>query len=184
MSKLTNLQRKTIIAACLDATFAARKKDLEFRRTMLADMLYEKVYGEAERTARTMPRNWFQWVEALRITCDGFSYWPDKKDKPHAVFKLSAERPAPHVFGEELHIKRAHPLYTAAQRIVTTHAELYADTEKLRAHLNTLLLSVNTLARLREIWPEGAPYFPKEEPKVQLPVPANLTKAVNKLMGL
>lgn len=182
--KLTKQLRRAIIANCVQHTFTERNDTLEQMRQELADILYERAFGTAARLAATLPKYWFLWRQDISIQCKGFTHWSNKPAEPRASLAMSRERPMPEHITEQFTIKPGDALAQRAEDIVKTHQSIYADRRKLELHLQTLLESVTTLEKLRTLWPEGESFFPPAPAKKDLPVPADLTKVVNKLMRL
>jgi hypothetical protein len=183
--KLNKANREEIIAGCVKATFKQAESDLEALRTQLADAIYDAAHAEAEKIERKLPKGWVSEVSRIAISCSGFTWNPTRDpSQPHNTLKLSRSRLEPRHSADEYKIAAQHPLFDQAQTIVQMHGKLHDAKQALREQLNTLLYSVATVAKLREVWPEGAEYFPEEEKRVALPVPHSLTRQINQMMGI
>ncbi len=184
--KLTIEKRDYIISDCVDATFKKREAALLKARTTFADALYAHVFVNIEKLAAKLPANWIQLTKEIFITCDGYSKcrWPNKGEG-NATFDLSKNQACPHRYlGNEFVIDPEHKFFNPAQKLLVEFNSINKGKEELRESLRGLLYSVNTLAQLKEAWPEGAQYFPVEEVKTTAVINYDAAKKVNSIMGL
>lgn len=184
--KLNKTNREEIISACIAHTFKRDNADLDAARTALADALYNHAFGDAEKIAKKLPKGWVQSTNGISIDCAGFTWrMGEEPHKPYRSLKLSRTRLSPHYINDAFKVTPSHPLYDQAQEVVDMHAKLHAAKQALRDKLTTLVHSVASTEKLREAWPEGAKFLPDEPAKgAALPVPVNLTREVNAMMGL
>ena len=116
---------------------------------------------------------------------DGFrAEWSTDKNIPPRSLKTSKDHLFPANIGSAFTVKEDHPLHDEAKATITEFQAIAKAKEELRIQLTSLLFSVNTLERLKEVWPEGAKYFPSEVPKAAALVPYELTISINKIMGI
>lgn len=184
--KLNKTIRDEIIEDAVIAAFSDRKALLAQMRTKFADELYERTFGEHELIALKLPDGWCAKYNSLSIKCDNFaSYYRYDEDEelPLRKFDLSITRLFPDRVGDSLTIETNHPFYVKAQKIVAEHKAIHNDVVEFSNTLKRLLYSVTTVEKLREVWPEGEPFFPAEAQAVKLPIPFGLTESINKTLG-
>lgn len=183
---LTNKQREAIINACIKARFADAEQSYQDVRTRLGDALYASQWGQYEKQADKMPEGWLETTGAVRIEMAGFSYRSEDKDKPLDSLAMSKRRRIPYAARSYYTIKcpAGHPCHDLALSVLHTFEKLKADKAELESSLRGILWASTTLAKLKECWPEGEPYFPVEQPKQTALVPYDLALKVNKIMGI
>lgn len=193
-SRLTNDQRKAIVATAVASFFKVREDKFQASKVALADAVYRNAITPAEeKRALAMPRRWYHMVAHISVDCRGF-YYRGETDRERIsdgweqvanTLKLSTERPCPAIWGTELRIDKNHPLFTVAQSIVDERKAILAEKGSLGVSIRAIVNSVTTLKKLKEIWPQGAKFFPDEAVAHSTAlVPVDTITAVNKLLGL
>ncbi|HVK95075.1 MAG TPA: Nmad5 family putative nucleotide modification protein, partial [Noviherbaspirillum sp.] len=139
-----------------------------------------------EQLAKTLPPEWLAKMETVYISCEGFLshlYHP-RDDEPHSALKLSRPRLRPSVITTQFTVEDGHPLYQNAQAVLQQFNAIKTGKEELSAQLRTLLFSIFTMEKLKDVWPAGEAFFPPVTTKQALPIPYDLTLTINRMMGI
>lgn len=183
---LTNKQREAIIAACIKARFADATALYEKHRMALGDALYTSEFGEHEKLANKLPDGWLATHGQVKIEMSGFSYHGDGKETCPDTLALTKRRRFPYNarYAQTIKCPAGHTCHDDATAVLAEFEKLKADKAELENSLRGILWASTTLAKLKECWPEGEPYFPVEQPKQTALVPYDLAVKVNKIMGI
>lgn len=185
--RLTKEMRNTIIEEALRHRFAAARDRHEQMRAQLADMIYEDEIGEEERTVKTLSSRWRVKSDEIYIDHLDFGYKFRRKGQEipeDCCLRLSRSRPMPPGgFGAFL-IDKHHPQFPSACEVARHGLELRKEEEKAKEALSAMLHSVQTVAKLQELWPEGAQFLPTHARKPTSLVPVDQVAKVNRLLGL
>ncbi|MGB6113521.1 MAG: Nmad5 family putative nucleotide modification protein [Comamonas sp.] len=183
--RLTNNYRDQIIKKCIQARFADAESQYATACTALADAMYDHAFGADEILAKRLPDGWIARTTQIIISCEGFrSLYSSSEEQPKRELKLSRSRPIPAIVRDQFKVDKSHSLYPQAQALIKMHEAIRTGKDQLTTQLRSLLFSVQTIERLKEIWPEGEPYFPFVPEKSALPVPYELTLSINRMMGI
>lgn len=178
--RLTNMDRDSIISDAIKTSFRPRSEEIKRAEDALARRCYETVFPEKVRKqAAAMPKGWLALDNCLRFNVLGLDARLD-------------------VVGEGLPVPNRARGYCerlgsisddALAAEVRTHLDavekLKADRRKATDTLKALIYSVTTVKALRDVWPEGEPFFGKLSPKdsgKRLPAPRVVE--LNAMLGL
>lgn len=177
--RLTNMDRDSIVADAIEASFQARVTALDAAEDALARRCYEAVFPEKVRKqAAALPKGWLRLDKCLRFNVLGLS----------AELHVSGDGlPVP--FGSRGYCQRlgsiADETLAASVRSHLDEVEaMKADRSKAKGAVNALVHSVTTVKALREIWPEGEPFYGKIGPKDGARLPAPRVVELNAMLGL
>ena len=109
--------RDKAVAKAAKSVFSADYTLLESMKTGLADKLYDRAFGEAEKQAKKLPTCWFNSLDSVYISCAGFAhhrYSCDADEYLSCALKLSKERLAPANKGIAFKINEDDALYVEA----------------------------------------------------------------------
>lgn len=178
--RLTNMDRDRVIDAAISASFAKRTEEQNAASDRLGRACYEAVFKAAERkAAAAMPEGWLRLDACLRFNVGGLNV---------VLHLLGDGVPVPGGRGHSCHRLGAisdTDLVTAVQDHLSEVETLESDERKARKSLRALLYSVNTLKALRELWPEGAPFFSHLEMRTGATnLPAPQITELNAMLGL
>lgn len=184
--RLTKEFCEELIGRALQHAFKAREKAHDAATTALADALYDRTHGTAEKIAKKLPQGWVSHSNVIVIEAAGFSWSTQRTGLKYHGLKMSKARPFPRNGSPEIKVGGAHPLNDQAQAIATEHAAIRDEKEALRVKLAALVYSVTTLPRLREAWPECEQFLPSTAPKTvsTAVVPVELVPQVNAALGI
>lgn len=178
--RLTNMDRDLIIADAVETSFKARREAHKAAEDALARRCYEAVFPEKVRKqAMAMPKGWLHLDACLRFNVAGLD----------AVLNVDGDGlPVPSQAR-----KYCQRLGSIADEALASEVRVHLDaTEALRneerkalSTVKALLYSVTTVKALREVWPEGEPFYGKLAPKdggSRLPAPRIVE--LNAMLGL
>lgn len=186
--RITKEMRESIIARCVKATFAKRTEKYEASRVKLADALYQREHGSAEKIAAKLPKEWHHTIGSICIDHDGYHYRSTyRKPPPNTVnheLKLSKLRLAPHSSSLHIKVPKGDPLHKQADDISREGCAIEKESQDLRDKLTRLLESVTTDKKLLEVWPDGKKFFPDFTPVARSTeiIPVSLVKQVNAIV--
>jgi Nucleotide modification associated domain 5 len=176
--KLTNWQRDKIIAAAIASKFQKQEKDFIKREDALARKAYNHLFDEGlRRKIKSMPDKWFQKCGSMRFNVGGQQHY----------LQLSENKMLPTPY--ESHCALLGVLDGAIGDEVRAFAnekeQAKTDKRTAEAKLKSLLYSISTLKRLKELWPEGAEFYKgMDEDAVKGGLPALRFDDVNQLLGI
>lgn len=176
--RLTNYDRDGIVNRALVAAFADRRATNSAEENDLGVAVYEKLFSKADRDlALTMPEGWIYRDKCLRVTF-GFQ---------RTVLNLidGVLVPSNNMYGcnnqGTIHDQDLCDRFT---RLEQEKSKLKEDYDSAKNKLRALLNSVNTYARLAEVWPEGVEFYKSLEPKEGSKPLAIRTDEINAMLGL
>lgn len=186
MTRLTNDIRDHIVSLAIKAAFSERLTALDAAEDALCREAYNAIYDEGERAiAQSLPKYWLRLDPCLNFNVDGFRIRLCTTDN-HLPVPYGAKGAG---YGGGYGCSNNHGSITGelAER-VHKHARDKEDAEqaKRRAkdNLSALLARLQTVKKLAEAWPEGAPYYAKYLEEKAPPPPAIRFDDVNAALGL
>lgn len=147
--RLTNKIRDEIVTAAMAGAFSKTKQKLEKRRFALGDRVYRLIVGKHGDAMLAMPRAFFEYRSNCHLSISGYSHrveWGDLRPLPDSGYYHHDNK----------------PIADALAKLQTDQDALKANESKLRADIRGLVASVNTDKQLLEVWPEAAPFIPKQ----------------------
>jgi hypothetical protein len=199
--KLTTMRRNSLRAKMLRHRFADDVSDLIGRRAAFAKLAYEEVYSAADRRKMEgLPKGWLPTSTGIKFQSSGsvseclFSGRIVRggaagilKSPPDDIERLVPHRDCGYG-GYNLRVvgvfDAGHPISEEWSKLgddLNTLNKAIADTE---AQIIAILASVSTTGRLREEWPEAAPFLiDLEGGPVKMP-PALPINVLNSLLRL
>lgn len=177
MARLTNWDRDSIISAAVKAAFKAREDAHAVEANALACEAYDFLFLPTERKALLkVPSKWLLMDDEVRLNVGGQTIYL-KMTEARAIpsgSRYSTIGAIPH--GDLCERIQAHAL--AGEKLKESRQEAKAKTK-------ALVYSVNTLAQLQDIWPDGAEFYAFLLSKDTKPaIPALRVEEVNKALGL
>lgn len=173
--RLTSNIRDQIEHRAIDAAFKKETAALDKQAQKLVALCYKNLFLASARTAAAaMPKGWISETSEFLLNVEGEQIRLKSKD--------SFLVPATHCWSKSYVLKSAE---LAAEVRAWAHAkeDLRTRRKQATAALNGMLLSVSTLKKLFEVWPEGQAFY-----KDVGPSPSNLPTVhvgeVNKLLNL
>lgn len=173
--RLTNDIRDQIERRAIDAAFKKETEALDKQQSRLVAICYKNLFlASARNAAAAMPKGWISQTSEFLFNIDGEQI----RLKSTETFLV----PATHCWSKSYVLKSAE--LTAEVR-AWAHAKEDLRTRKKQATaaLSGMLLSVSTIKKLFEVWPEGQAFY-----KDIGPSPVNLPTVhvgeVNKLLKL
>lgn len=177
--RLTNQDRDNVVKAAVEASFADRQQALKVEEDRLARRCYATVFSASVRkAAASIPSGWLPEDRVLRFNVGGLNIRLD-------VIGDALRVPAQHAHRERLGNVADEGLIAEVQAFLQARDGLKAKREKAQQSLKALLYSVTTLKALRDLWPEGEPFFRGLASKTGAPgLPAPQITELNAMLGL
>jgi len=183
MSKLTKYTRERIAAQAVAFAFDPKEEALKAQEDALAREAHAAVFKKAELDAiKKVPANWIRLDPCLRFNVGGQRLY---------LRTIDDGLPVPYKIGDyagyscrEIGAIEPGDLCDRIQ----THAQAVekCKTELRQAYIKVIALldSVTTIKRLREVWPEGEPFYSKYEAQPAQKLPAVPASEVNAMLGI
>lgn len=191
-TKLTTAVRESIAKAMLAHRFGPDIKTLIADRADFAWAVYADVYPEHDRARmEELPVGWLPEQSSISVQfgtrfqapafCgaidDGtFGFLP----RPHGIWRRVQQR---HVHACAKVYDHEHELSQLFERLAHRKSQLGSDIDSTRRQIIATLATIGTIARLKEVWPEAAPFAERFEVK-RVNLPAVPTAQLNQLLGL
>lgn len=191
--KLTIAMRDAIRLDLLRHRFSAEVLQMEAQRAALARLVYENVLGrENLHRIDDLPANWLPLDHSIgvkmgeKVTHLNFS---GHTDSTH-LHRLYVDRPTVEGWPLPNCYKGVAKVYDAVHPLAVRYEELQAHKKDLEERVTQASAATRaaldvptTLIRLREMWPEIAPFLTKYSMS-PAPVPALRSVELNALLGL
>jgi hypothetical protein len=163
--KLTNAIREAVERAAVKKRFEDEDREMERRHRSLAVDVYESIPRINE--IDSLPDGWVDAHEGFNAYLGGWRValtLPEPRRMPRFVDAWKLRFPEDHEFR------------TRYQAIVDAETLLNLRKAELRSELKKVLLSVSTVPRLIELWPEAKDYMPQENVPAQVPAILNVNR--------
>lgn len=186
--KLTNWHRDAIVREAVEKSFAQRFAD----RAQAEDVLAREAYGfvippHEQRLAAKLPENWLRRDACLRFNVEGQRIELDVLGGGLLVPYLPKGKEGGSPYGYNCNTLGAIPAGDLCDRI-QAHAlageKLKADRKAANSAVKAMVYSVTTIGKLREIWPEGEPFYGSIQSNAPTTLPAIQAAKVNSMLGL
>lgn len=183
--RLTNDVRDGIAYTAISQSFATRVAAFDAAEDALAKEAYNSLFPVAEqKLVAKVPTNWFRLDACLRFNVGGqrieLTVAGDGLPVPYKP-RGSTDR------GYHCNTLGAIPAGDLCDRI-QAHAMAKDNfrTERRQAEtaVKAMLNSVTTIGKLKEVWPEGAPFYAQIESATVISLPAIRASEVNAMLGL
>ena len=192
--RLTTDLRERLCNDLLRHRFSKEFADLMKERAALAHAVWNDIYKPSERAIiEGLPAGWLPEFPSISVRFGPFGYetlpfngdycdlrflLPDRKAPEQMMVRMAARH------------KGCAKVYDVGHKLEARHAKVkdaYKDfNERLktaRREITSVVGSVSTTGRLKEVWPEAAPFLaPIEKSAPSLPAPP--IAALNKTLGL
>jgi len=174
--KLTKEIRESIVRNAVHASFEKRTQEIVLREHEIGMELYHLTYDKQTLDAvAAMPKHWFRHDSCLEFNCGGYR------------LRFVVKKPVPVPYSASCTTLNS---FTAEQgdkpyQFAKEKEKLREQADEARSHLMAVLQSVTTAKRLKEIWPEGEPFYARyltDEPKGGLP--AHRFETINQMLGI
>lgn len=176
MSALSTNTRNSISARAIEARFAAEFEDLRRQADALALRFYRMVFPrDILALAEALPEDWLRKDHCLKFR---LGYRRISLNCAEGVLVPSKNYNCNELGG----IDDAQTIadYEALENL---NNDFKARREEARRAVDGMLASVRSLKHLREVWPEGAPYYDHLF-RAPASLPAVTSANVNALLGL
>lgn len=185
--KLNQDIRDKALAAALARAFSDREAAHKEQREALGNALHSHEHGDGEKIAEAMPEGWVNTTREIVIQHVDFERHSNssttKYTKEDATILLGRWRACPR-HSPRVNVKDDHPMFRDFCTLAKSGDQLRKERAALESKIRTVLYSCNTVAQLKEVWPEGVPFLPVVEKKEKAMVPVSLVKELNKTLGL
>lgn len=176
--RLNQHDRNYIVKRAVTARFDPIRESLKKEEAQLGRELYDHVYSPKVRAwTKAAPKGWLYEDECLRFNLCGLQVSvsvPGGLPVPHNGGSCRPQRIP--VLDEDLRDR-----YLNLQDRIKAES---AEREQVRASLVGMLSRVGTIAKLKEVWPEGLPFYDDLQPRERIDVPALQVADINKMLGL
>lgn len=169
--------RRSIVKKAISARFDPPREQIEKDKEAFALRLYESAYPKkVKEWAAQAPKGWLHLDTCLRFNVSGHSI----------KLNISEGVPVPYNAGycQQLIAINNDELRDEHMALDKRETDLKAERQSAEAQLTALLGRVSTLNRLKEIWPEGEPFFSHLAPRDRVDVPAIQVSDINRLLGI
>lgn len=172
--RFTSSIRDSIVSAMLRHAFEDEAKALVKRRADLALAVYEDVYSEADRKKMAaLPDGWLPSAESISARFGG-SYeslrfsgalYGDLANLAGDVEPLHRRIKETHRHGCSKNFDGSHPIAERHLELDGIQRELLDRVRSAKRQAISVVSSVSTIGRLKEVWPETAPFLARYEKK-------------------
>ncbi|OYW51807.1 MAG: hypothetical protein B7Z29_21190 [Hyphomicrobium sp. 12-62-95] len=184
MTRLTNDIRGAIHKAAVTAAFAEREAAMKAAEAALAVEAYEATFSEdVLALVAKVPANWFRKDRCLNFNVGGLRIRLNTSDYGLPVPYQSAGGRG---YGchEEIGTVMPGDLCDRIQAHAKAKEALRDQYKRAEKDLEMLLLSISTVNKLKEVWPEGEPFYSRFLDTRAPSLPAIRFAEVNKVLGL
>ena len=164
--------REEILSSLLKHRFDKEESSQQKQWSELAEMIYDANYNATTRaTMGRLPQGFLPTRDAFSVKADG----------QRKCMRLSGEMLFTYVDYHGQPWKLTGPLLKCWRVLERQQEATRKAKAETRRQARAMLLSVTTMKKLRQVWPEVIPFIPKES---TLQLPAVMTKDLNTLLGL
>lgn len=183
-TKLTNFARTCIARRAVEESFGVRKAALEAEADALGREAYDLLYPTTERKlVEKLPSNWVRRDACLRFNVGGHDivlnligegvpvpYRAKGGDSGYGCNRLGVIEP-----GDLCDRIQAHAITV----------EKYRDDRRAAERATRQMLdAVTTTGKLKEVWPEGEPFYADYQDKPVSSLPTVRIQEINQMLGL
>jgi hypothetical protein len=173
--RLTKEVRDQIHDAALNASFKKETEALTRQETKLTALCYKSLFlASARAAAAAMPKGWIPQANSFLLNISGEQIRLTSKE----LFLV----PTTHHHHESYVLKNAD-LAAEVRAWAYAKEDLRTRRKQAGAALSGMLLSVSTIKKLFEVWPEGQAFYKNVAPS-PINLPAAHVGEVNKLLKL
>jgi hypothetical protein len=184
MTKLTNSIREEIIKNALHV-FDEERLKLAAVESDLAEQAWKALVPEEERNhAMSLPRHWFRKTDCFWLNAGGYHMHMDCNEKflPTPYYTQSETVLSRDKLGN---LPEDHPVSVQILAHKETTETFKKRLRDARTALQTLLSNTTTTEKLKEVWPEGLPFYTDFLGKLsKASLPAVQTAELNRLLNL
>ena len=177
--RLTKYHVDIILSRVLQSTFDKRKDDLAKIESELGMSAYnEAVNLNIRKLAKKFPTNWLHTNDRVDFNVGG--------QRHRLGVKVSVPVPVPHYHSNEYLGVIAGELGEKILKLAADKDKYKIDRETTSNKLRTMLSSVSTFKKLKELWPEGLKFYKDldEDGKIRGGLPAIRFDEINATLGL
>lgn len=177
--KLTNWQRDRIITAAIASKFEKQEKDFVKREDTLARKAYNHLFDEpTRRKIKALGDKWFRHCSCLRFNVNGQQHYLNLADDKRLA--------TPYDTGCGLLGVLDGKVGEEVTAFANEKEQARIDKRQAEAKLKSLLYSISTFKRLKELWPEGKDFYKgmDEDATTKMGLPALRFDDVNQLLGI
>lgn len=191
--RLTNEIREEITTAMLRHRFGKELTKLMADRAALAESIYNDLYKAADRKRiADLPEGWLPTAHEIKFSASGqFTSIPFNGGF-YGALNLSLPEKSDHIskpFASK-HCRACVSVYDGAHKLAVRYSEIQSRFSEIAAShdaashtVKAALNKASTTGRLKELWPEAAPFCLPYEGRVPS-LPSVPTSALNQLLDL
>lgn len=185
MTRLTKDIRTSIAMAAIEHAFDPRTEALSKAEDALAREAYASIIPEAETKAvNKLPENWIRRDACLRFNAAGYRVRLQTKGKSLPV-PYAPHGSASSGYGcNEIGTIKHGDLADRVQLHVRAVEALKEERRTAYRQVLVMLEAVTTVARLKEVWPEGEQFFGRFADAGKASLPTVRVAEINATLGL
>lgn len=185
MTRLTNEIREHISRQAVAAAFNQRFDAMAAAEDALAREAYADVFSEAERAmASQMPGYWLRRDPCLNFNAGGYRIkLCTTADHLPVPYQGKGDDHGYHCRSSQGTIKD-QDLSDRIRAHATAKEALSDEKKRVARSLSQMLQSVNSIKRLKEVWPEGQPFYARYLESKAFAPPAIRMDEINAALGL
>ena len=162
--KLTQDKRRTIARRARDHATDARVEQLRKDEEALALRIYEFRYEDIAARMNDLPDGWLPVTNTMRVASDRSNGLEVSQ-----LFPLRSVKRIPMHPSDARRFAMNHKLREEAIRLRAEQESITQDRKDIYDQTLSLLKSVTTLKRLKEVWPDGSQFYEDLEGPGNLP---------------
>lgn len=184
MTRLTNDLRAIIRDTAVRASFAERNAELARIENALAKEAYEATFGpEIRALVAQVPGAWFRKDACLNFNVGGLRIGLEVSGEGYPVPYQTAGGHGYHCH-EEIGVIPAGDLCDRIQAHAKAKEDQRDKSKAAYRGLDALLSSVSSVKKLKEVWPEGEPFYGRFLDEKAPSLPAIRFAEINQALGL
>jgi len=187
--RLTNNRREVILSNLLKDKFIVPIDEFKEKQSSIAEDVYTEFFGRAAiKRMYSLPRGWMEERPTFSAKLGGYSHhftvgedWKRSVEYKEKCYqnRWCVRMPT----DASIMLPADHKLSIEYQKAEDAKAKINESRAHAYAQASSVLLSVSTLKRLMEVWPEVGPYVPADMYEEQV-LPTLPIQSLNETFGL
>jgi hypothetical protein len=195
-TRLNTAIRVQAVNKLMKHTFTKRLEDLiQFRSSIALSVYYERFNPEQRILIAQMPDDWKCEERGMYVHLDGENHYMPfngalsisgggDRQVAHLLPRLGHKSMAlPHSF-TPLKLSKSNELGKAIETANMNEASLNEEYATTLKKTEAMFRSFSTIGKLKETWPEVAPFLPETVPHLVVALPAIVPQELNRLLNL
>lgn len=184
MTRMTNDLRHIIRKAAVEASFSERNAELARDEAELAVAAYQEVFPPSVLDAvAKVPAEWVRRDTCLNFNVGGLRIRLETGGAGLPVPYATAGSRGYHCH-DEIGVIAAGDLCEKIKAHAVAKEAVRDQMKRAHRDLESLLSSISTVNKLKDVWPEGEPFYARFLDAKAPPLPAILFAEVNAILGL